>query len=99
MQQSSEKLEAAFKEIETDADEIEIDLEIEKRTRIFSKVQLKFIKERRKAAELTIDGDFLHMLHVLANLLTELQGGSIHLYDVVGLIRPPNFDEFRIYLQ
>ena len=59
---------------------------------------MKFIKERRKAAEPTIDGDFLQMLHVLANLLTELQGGSIHLYDVVGLIRPPNFDEFRIYL-
>jgi hypothetical protein len=44
-------------------------------------------------------GHFLSMLHVLANVLTDLQGGSMHLYDVVGLIRPPNFEEFRIYLQ
>jgi hypothetical protein len=40
-----------LKATKTDTDEIEIDLEIEKRSKTFSMAQLKFIKERRKAAE------------------------------------------------
>ncbi len=41
----------------------------------------------------------MSMLHVVAQLVEGLQGGSMHLYDVVGLIRPASFAEFQHFLR
>ena len=43
-------------------------------------------------------GDFYILLHALQVLLTELKGGTMPMFDVLGITRPPVFSEFRIFL-
>lgn len=62
-----------------------------------SNFRISFIQKRESIT--SQGGEFHTLLHILQIMLTQLQGGTMTMNDVLGITRPPNFNEFKQFLQ
>lgn len=58
--------------------------------------RISMIQKREPVSK---EGDFYTLLHVLQVLLVEMKAGTMQMFDVLGITRPPVFSEFRTFLQ
>jgi len=42
--------------------------------------------------------DFHYLIHALVVMLTETNGGIFSMYQVIGIVRPPEFEQFKEFL-
>ena len=58
---------------------------------------MTFIRDRKLTTEER--NDFHYLIHALVVMLTETTGGIFSMYQVLGIIRPPEFEKFKQFLQ
>lgn len=60
-------------------------------------VKMSFIRDRELTKEERTD--FHNLIHALVVMLTETSAGIFSMQSVLGIVRPPDFDEFKQFLQ
>jgi len=58
---------------------------------------MSFIRDRELTKEER--NDFHYLIHALVVMLTETSAGIFSMYQVLGIVRPPEFEKFKQFLQ